>query len=781
MKNIKFIILLLGLPILGNSQNVANRIFDYIPAPGQHINIEQIGTPQAAQKMPENENNLVSLGGFGGTIILGFEKACVNDSENPYGVDFTIFGNAFSGLSEPGVVWVMNDENQNGQPDDRWFEIAGSNHFHSKTIKNYAITYFKTETRDNNWKDNFGNSGSLVANDYNLQEYYPTVSFFPEYPQDSVNFNGTFLEAVIDNSNPHEIKIHSLAFGYADNHSKKQGVELTTPDNPYSEEIEGAGGDPIDISWAVDSLGNYMDLDSIHFVKIVTGNFASLGRLGEVSTDISYVVDVEPNINDVENESLLVVYHHPNKIMEGDSIQLEAQYFVQGRKIKEVINYSSTNLLVAAVDQNGKLVAKNIGETEIEVSVLDEIKIILIKVVAPDSIQILADFTSVYPGESILLIADVFDNEGETLEVQTHFSTFNIEVGEIVGVGERTWFVAHNPGETTIKCKVEGFNLEKMVSLKVLSENDKIQVYFTLKTENKNLFPLQWIEVGLTDLNGFVENRQSNYSELNRHFLGHALLAGLQKTDVNFNFRDDENSDGKLYLYSVEKEGLFTYGWGGKTNPQAFARAWIARLNNKQYLNNFDEIEIANGDSITLYHVSDISQPWQFSRMIPSTDSAVAGENIELLLEQTTCTFINDSILENGFSPMENIEVVAGQSFYADESGKVNISLESDPPLVITSGNDAVLISKRITTDVEYFITPEIQVYPNPVENELNISGENLIGARVFIFNANGKQIAVKNINSESFILDTRNLIPGLYQLKVVHNKQVEFHKFIKK
>jgi len=182
-----------------------------------------------------------------------------------------------------------------------------------------------------------------------------------------------------------------------------------------------------------------------------------------------------------------------------------------------------------------------------------------------------------------------------------------------------------------------------------------------------------------------------------------------------------------------------------------------------------------------LYHVSNITEHWHFSRLISSTDSAMAGENIELLLEQTTCSFTNDSISESGFSPVANTEIDAGQSFFTDESGKVNILLESDPPLIITSGNDAVLISKTITTDADHFFTSEIRVYPNPVENELNISGENLEGAALIIFNVNGQKIIDQNIDSESFTLNTKNFISGFYHLKIVHNKRIGIHKFIKK
>jgi hypothetical protein len=452
MKRLKIFCFLIVLSVTGHTQNTASRLISYQPAPGQHINLEQLGTPQAALQMTENIQTLVSLGNFGGSIVLGFEKPCVNDPGNSYGIDFTIFGNAFSGSSEPGVVWVMKDENRNGLPDDTWFEIAGSRYFHSKTIRNYEVTYFKTETRDLRWKDNFGNSGMLKANSYNTQEYYPAVEIFPGFPQDSIRFAGTLLYPEIDNSNPMEIKLLPPEFGYADNFARRQGVELTLPDNPYSAEMEGAGGNPIDISWAVDSLGNYVELDSIHFIKIVTGYFTDLGRLGEASTDVAWVVDVDANASVSGKENLLVVYPHPKKILAGDSLLLEPCFFRKGRKTESTFGFSSSNPKVATVNANGMTVAHTIGESVIRVDASGETQSVAIQVVVPDSIEILSGFSAVYPGDSIWLEAKVYDNLGDVLDIQTVFTNLNPEAGDIVMSGNQSCFIAKKPGPVTLKC-----------------------------------------------------------------------------------------------------------------------------------------------------------------------------------------------------------------------------------------------------------------------------------------------------------------------------------------
>lgn len=779
MKKLKLFYLLLGLPLLGNTQNLASGVVEYFPAPGQHINIENMGTPQAALQMPVEEDKLVSLGGFGGYIVLKFDKACVNDPANPYGVDFTVFGNAFTGSSEAGVVWVMKDENNNGQPDDTWYEIAGSHYFFPKTIHNYQLTYFKTDTRDVNWKDNRGASGTIKANSYNLQEYYPTATYFPGYPADSVTLGGTLLPAALYDSNPMEIKLKVLDFGYADNHPKVKGVALTVPDNPYTEEAEGAGGDPIDISWAVDAAGNYVNLDSIHFVKIVTGYFASLGRLGEASTDVSFVVDIEPNEAITGKENLLVVYQHPEKLLVGDSLQLEARYFTNGRPVNIDINYSTTDVQNGEVTPDGKVKALQTGSVAIQVSSADETKSTVIQMVEPDSIQFLSDFSSVYPGDTVFVAATVFDNWGDSLATDISFTNLSPESGRLIQQNNQWYFVAENPGPVTINCAVPGFILEKSISFQVFAENDKMHIYFTLKTENEKLLPFQWIEVGKADLNAYVENRTGDYSTADRLILSHALLAGLQKAGVNFSFQDDESSGGKLYLYSVEKDGFYTYGWGGRTDSQAFAKAWIARLNHQQFLNDFNSFDIANGDTVSLYHVSDITNPWTFMQLSANKDSVTSNEQVEVSYRQTECQFQNGVISEADFTPIANREIIAGQSYFTGEDGKVTFTVEN-APMVISSGNDAVLLEKKVTTGNHIYSDIDLQIYPNPVTDRCIISGKNLKGAVVSLFTENGQNVFRQVAENNRFELNVQKYTQGIYFLRVVDKESVITRKIVK-
>jgi hypothetical protein len=782
MKKYYILFILAIICFLCYSQNEIY-IIDYFPAPGQHINIESSGTPAAAQKMTESLSSMVSMGSFGGYIVAGFENACVNDPNNPYGIDFTVFGNAFPGSSEAGVIWVMKDENKNGIADDTWCEIAGSKYFHSVTVKNYEVTYFRTESRDVYWEDNLYNSGWIRANSYYTQDYYPLPEFFPQYPQDSVKFKGTRLKAEIDSSDINQIKIISPAFGYADCHSLKQGIDLTLPDNPYTPETEGAGGNPVDISWAVDSHGNYIDIDSVHFVKIVTGNLASVGWIGEISTDVSWIEDVEPHTGLTGKEEMLIIYPYPERILVGNSFKLEASYFDKGRKQSLPILFSSDNEKVLSIGNSGNIIANNTGEAEIIVSAGEEVRSATIKVVVPDSIEIIADFSAVYPGDTVYISAKVYDNGGIKIDVPLQFSSSNPDIGQVSQNNGLFSFNAFQSGETTLKCTIEGFSAQEEVLVKVLSPHDKTAIYFSFKTEKENLLPFQSIEISMGNLNGVVENRQNDYSSLDRPTLFHALVDGLTKAGVSFWFHDDESANGKLYLYSVEKDDLFTYGWGGKSEPVWYAIAWVARLNGSQFLNCFDEIEISGGDTVDLYHVSDITSEWNYSRLLTNKNTAGINEEVKLTLEQTECTYDGFKITESGFIPLVNkeITVTGGQSYFTDDDGVATVIIQSEPPVVYSSGNNAIVISGILTTSHASESIPEFKVYPNPVSDELTVICVDNSGYRLFMYDINGR-IIYKNIVADHIRkIDVSEFKAGIYYLVLVSEDRSVTSKIIKK
>lgn len=269
------------------------KVYQFLPAPGQFVNVypeyedgddtDDIIAKVEEQLCGDQKPGLISLGGYGGYVVFGFDHSVVNVSGD---YDFKIYGNAFSGSSEPGIVEVSVDENGNGLPDDTWYELAGSEYSNSNTILGYQIVYTRPDedkemdpdpdyayVNDRTyvpWSDNQGNTGYVMRNIYHSQSYWPqwlddtSLEFSGSRLPDNYTLNGS---------------IYTLAaydWGYVDN-------------QPNSTD-EG-----FNIDWAVDSLGNTVALSSIDFIKVYTALNQYCGWIGETSTEVCGAEDLHPD------------------------------------------------------------------------------------------------------------------------------------------------------------------------------------------------------------------------------------------------------------------------------------------------------------------------------------------------------------------------------------------------------------------------------------------------------------------------------------------------------
>lgn len=277
------------------------KVWRYVPAPGQFIDAKMLteadtdSTALAAldeaavcafltEKMAgKNNGRLLSLGSYGGYVVLGFDHRIPNGE----GLDLRLYGNAYyapghgadsetpGGSAEPGIVYVSRDDNGDGLPNDTWYEISGSETDNPQTVNDYRIVYYRPTPLDDDvfWRDNQGDSGYVYRNTYHTQDsYYPWWM-----PGDSLVFSGRRLpDNAVDEGEDGKQSwfFRAFDFGYADNH----------PNNS-----EGA---LVDIDWAIDAAGRPVALDSIDFVKIVTGVRQNTGWTGEVSTEVAGVEDV---------------------------------------------------------------------------------------------------------------------------------------------------------------------------------------------------------------------------------------------------------------------------------------------------------------------------------------------------------------------------------------------------------------------------------------------------------------------------------------------------------
>jgi hypothetical protein len=194
--------------------------------------------------------------------VYGFDHSV----ENTGGYSLKIYGNAFPGWSEPGTVWVMQDENGNGEPDDTWYELAGSETGKPSAKQRYALAY----GAGNGTVDNMGVVGSFPDSTYYGGDYG-----FPAGSGNYTIYSGTrLLDKTSTNSEGHIIN-EGYAWGYVDN--------------------VGSGGEDsyssFRISDAIQMDGTPADLKYIDFVRVQTAVTKYAGILGEISTETSIAFD----------------------------------------------------------------------------------------------------------------------------------------------------------------------------------------------------------------------------------------------------------------------------------------------------------------------------------------------------------------------------------------------------------------------------------------------------------------------------------------------------------
>jgi hypothetical protein len=252
-----------------NSSAKSTRVFDFTQAPGQFVTVKATDTEETVLAQEQEQNDKLgdedklyacwSLGAWGGYIILGFDHSIMNVAGE---YDISMGGNAFGGWGEPWVIWVSQDDNGNGLPDDTWYELKGSEYGRPETIQRYAVTYYRpTGDKGPVWIDNQGNTGGFPS-----RNYYGEPQGYPYHAGgDYVTFTGTRLPNTLDFggliTNP------QLAWGYVDN------------DGPYK------------IENAIQADGTPITLKYIDFVKVHTGQNAYAGILGEISTETGPVYE----------------------------------------------------------------------------------------------------------------------------------------------------------------------------------------------------------------------------------------------------------------------------------------------------------------------------------------------------------------------------------------------------------------------------------------------------------------------------------------------------------
>lgn len=314
-----------------------------VPAPGQFINspvfnepFTTLGPPSGGGTAAPDHSSVLSLGGFGGSIVIRFDQTVSDDPGNYLGLDFIVFGNASWVSNDPQRRWaepahieVMRDVDSDGLPgscaEEVWYLIPGS------------LTSIPTDWRTQTWDSVAGGPFPPAS-----VSWFPQVGVYPYLPEGPsiipLDADSRYTTAAHEVSagvyadpsgqggtlgvlvNPHLADGDSAndefegVFGYADlsptlrlgdtdadnivdDPAADPADFYTVPDNPARVGVTpgSGGGDAFEISDALDPVtGLPADLSGIDFVRITSAVDAVFGPLGEVSPEIDAVADVAP-------------------------------------------------------------------------------------------------------------------------------------------------------------------------------------------------------------------------------------------------------------------------------------------------------------------------------------------------------------------------------------------------------------------------------------------------------------------------------------------------------
>ena len=255
------------------SNYISNYCYEFIPAPGQFIRFNQNQTAEDARMAIQNTLDagggtgwMASLGAWGGYFILQFDHSVEDDGNGD--ADFDIVGNPLGKYwCECGVVWVSQDENGNGIPDDTWYELRGSETGKPGITQRYALKYYRptADKQDVLSIDNDGNLSFLARNAYHPDSgYYPWFMKEEYYILTGTCLGNQFLTEGIETN-------WGFDWGYVDNINDPAGFRIEN---------------------AIQQDGSPANLKYIDFVKVHTAQMGQGAAVGEVSTESSAAMDL---------------------------------------------------------------------------------------------------------------------------------------------------------------------------------------------------------------------------------------------------------------------------------------------------------------------------------------------------------------------------------------------------------------------------------------------------------------------------------------------------------
>lgn len=293
-------------PVTAGQSPFATTVVRYEPAPGQNVRAAGYNDPQRALGAPigggpgaPSNAKVVTLGGFGGSITLGFDHRVTNrppTAGNPLGLDAIVFGNAFFVGGDPARRWaegavieISIDANGNGVADDPWYTVPGTR-LGASTVR-FVRTYDPASLPPS-WVPP-GRTTPWSVEAFRIDDAGWLTGGVPVVHAADAQFESVYGYA---DCAPVLILGDFDGDGNIERPDLTAGVFYTKPDDPTRVGLSArsCGGDAFDVGWAVGADGMPASLPGFDFIRITTAVDAVAGIFGEVSAEVGGVAEVRP-------------------------------------------------------------------------------------------------------------------------------------------------------------------------------------------------------------------------------------------------------------------------------------------------------------------------------------------------------------------------------------------------------------------------------------------------------------------------------------------------------
>lgn len=322
--------------------DVPDKVVDYLCIGSQYTNSGYGINPEVTLT-----GSLKSLGNFGGYITYYYENPITDNPNNKFGLDFYVIGNSqeknIDSMAELGQVYVSEDG-------EKWYALAGSEHYEDNAIRDYTITYTKGDDGKAYWTDNYENTINYAAKTWPGKAYYymNDVASKNSYTFTGILFKSQLGSIMGNGSNASYAA--SAKFGYTDYYASNISGTTLTDVNSYAENPSKANG--FDVAWAVDEEGIPVDVSGkeFHYIKVATASNIFAGSFGEKSTEVTYVVRTTAQASEVGKTT------SPTGVTISDGAESKTVTFTEGQQIYPVnldnMKYVSVKVNGTAEDDN---------------------------------------------------------------------------------------------------------------------------------------------------------------------------------------------------------------------------------------------------------------------------------------------------------------------------------------------------------------------------------------------------------------------------------------------